>query len=193
MTKRYQLDQKDGRLIVTVTAPEGVSQMSIEVDFYAGRVIAIKGTPMIPKPHGYFDFVGLPVTTLIVLPNPRSGSYDEWHAVREKAFCLYWDSSELGRRIWGMVKKWRDHRRCKTWEEVLPPEIVEWANQSIRRELTKDGHDTYSCVDAIRVARIDSPSQKRRYQRTVSCCGRHDFKEVGPDGKEYLLGFNHGH
>jgi hypothetical protein len=80
--------------------------------------------------------------------------------------------------------------RGKEWDQALPRDIVEWANSIINVESKDD-----SCVDNTRVARVGNTGQMRRYrsQQRGGCCGFTDFERVGPDGKRYLLGWNHGH
>lgn len=82
-------------------------------------------------------------------------------------------------------------QQAKSWDQVLPREIVRWAEQALTRlEMDCD------FVDNRRVALRGNTGQVRRYkaQRARGCCGFHDSEEVCPvDGKTYLLGFNFGH
>ena len=78
--------------------------------------------------------------------------------------------------------------RKKTWEDVLPSNIVRWADCHL--------HNLgLECMDNQRVALLKSPSQMRRFkkQRDKGCCGSYEEVLDGPDGKKYILGCNHGH
>lgn len=90
------------------------------------------------------------------------------------------------------IKNQRHNFRCKkkTWEEVLPKEVVNWAWNKF-----KDYPEYSNCSDNFRVARCNNSSQKRRYYKQYSegCCGFCDFSAWGPDGYCYMLGFNYGH
>ena len=78
--------------------------------------------------------------------------------------------------------------RKKSWEDVLPSNIVRWAHSYFDRlEL--------ECMDNRRVALLKSSSQMRRFkkQRDEGCCGSHEEVLDGPDGRKYILGCNHSH
>jgi hypothetical protein len=77
---------------------------------------------------------------------------------------------------------------AKSWDEVLPGDVVRWANAYFA-QLELD------CMDNCRVALLKSPSQMRRFkkQRDSGCCGSHEEVLDGPDGKKYILGCNYGH
>lgn len=86
------------------------------------------------------------------------------------------------------VARARYDRRRKSWDDVLPNNIVTWALDIVA------GWDN-PCTDNIRAALMSSPSQMRRFrkQRNNGCCGSHEETLKGPDGKKYLLGCNFGH
>ena len=78
--------------------------------------------------------------------------------------------------------------REKYWYDVLPSDIVRWADCHL--------HNLgLECMDNQRVALLKSPSQMRRFkrQRDKGCCGSYEEVLNGPDGKKYILGCNHGH
>lgn len=119
----------------------------------------------------------------------------DWRQLRR---LLQWVAYGVpGGQTWARVayKIWRRMRndmQQKVWEEVLPPEIVEWATKCIDKNVEETGAD---CVDNYRVARVGNTAQKRRYDSQVSggCCGFADWVAEGPDGKKYWLGYNYGH
>lgn len=80
----------------------------------------------------------------------------------------------------------------KDWTDVLPKEIVDWAVSKINAHIKSNKSEF---ADNYRAAQINKSSQVRRYKKQVKhgCCGFDDWKEVGPDGNEYLLGYNSGH
>lgn len=82
----------------------------------------------------------------------------------------------------------RFERQKKNWDDVLPSNIVRWADCHL--------HNLgLECMDNQRVALLKSPSQMRRFkkQRDRGCCGSYEEVLDGPDGKKYILGANHGH
>jgi hypothetical protein len=72
--------------------------------------------------------------------------------------------------------------------EALPADAARWARAAIGAE--SKGYDH---VDSQRAARVDRSSQLRRFVRSRTCCGSHEWHAVGPDGRRYVLGFNYGH
>lgn len=94
------------------------------------------------------------------------------------------------RAIWKGLKRLQVEAMKKDWEQVLPIPIAAWATRRLQDKAEEVRADY---VDSFRVARVDSPSQKRRFAKYRSCCGSHEWKETGPDGKVYLFGFNYGH
>ncbi len=82
---------------------------------------------------------------------------------------------------------WHDHQR-KECLDALSPRLRQWAETMIA-----DESRGYDCVDSERVARVGKTSQMRRFVRTRSCCGSHEWEAIGPDGFRYLMGFNYGH
>jgi hypothetical protein len=79
---------------------------------------------------------------------------------------------------------------AKNWDHVLPPDVVAWADRELREHMADE-----PCVDNLRVARINSSPQMRRFRRQAAsgCCGSATFERTGPDGKKYILGYNYGH
>ena len=78
------------------------------------------------------------------------------------------------------------------WQELLPEEIREWAFTSIEDEIVRNGDDY---CDNYRCAEVGDPDQEQRFSEIErsGCCGSHRFEKVGPDGLNYVLGYNHGH
>jgi hypothetical protein len=113
-----------------------------------------------------------------------------WGGIREEVFKLLPNHGNLASFLWKRVKAERMCAQYKSWRDVLPPDIVRWA-QGVLDEVSKDD----CCVDNYRVARVRNSSQRRRYRRQKEhgCCGFMDFVREGPDGHRYMLGFNYGH
>lgn len=80
----------------------------------------------------------------------------------------------------------------KGYQDVLPENVVRWAESAIGAEMKKRKE---LCVDNYRVARLGSSTQMRRYrkQQKNGCCGSFDEVRKGPDGQKYLIGCNYGH
>ena len=122
---------------------------------------------------------------------PRDQSH--WSKIRAKLKEIAGDHHRAQQWVGQAYKMLRrDHfeSRKKSWEDVLPPEIVKWAWG--RLDQTSGNQP---CVDNYRVARLGSTPQKRRYrsQHKRGCSGFADWKAKGPDGKWYALGYNYGH
>lgn len=111
---------------------------------------------------------------------------------------LYWLGSEWkggqqwARQIYKEFRRKYNDGKFKTWKEALNPRIREWAERKLQRAI-EEINDPY--VDNTRVACMKKNSQMRRYkkQKESGCCGYFDRKYIGPDGKNYLIGFNYGH
>ncbi len=90
------------------------------------------------------------------------------------------------------LRRIRCEEQRRAWDEVLPKEIVQWANERIAADIK--GNEA-ECVDNDRCARLGNSSQMRRYRSAQAngCCGFADWVEFGPDGKRYALGYNFGH
>lgn len=78
------------------------------------------------------------------------------------------------------------------WQQLLPMEIRTWAIVTIRKKAEERG-DEY--VDNYRAAEVGNQEQEERFMEAEEngCCGSYKFETVGPDGKTYVLGYNHGH
>lgn len=76
----------------------------------------------------------------------------------------------------------------KCWQVAVGPEIRDWALATIAERSSGQ-----PCVDAERCALKNSKTAVKRFKRSRSCCGLEEWTEIGPDGREYLLGFNFGH
>jgi len=78
----------------------------------------------------------------------------------------------------------------REWYQVVPCEVKDWAYRELARE--QSGR---TCCDNDRVARVGNTAQMRRYrrQKMAGCCGSRDWRARGPDGRDYLIGFNYGH
>lgn len=113
-----------------------------------------------------------------------------WSGVRSQVYALIPGRTDCGRLFWKRIREGRCQRRLKRWQEALPAFIVGWATEALE-QISAD----YECVDNWRVARVGSTPQMRRYNRQVhkGCCGSKDFRLIGPDKKQYTLGFNYGH
>lgn len=127
----------------------------------------------------------LPIDFDIAIDN---GSY--WNDIRDKIFRILPKYPNFASFLWKRAKEYRMCAQQKSWDQVLPKNIVRWALGVL--ENASKGDD---CVDNYRVARIGNTSQMRRYrsQKAHGCCGFSDFAEEGPDGKRYMMGFNYGH
>jgi len=113
-----------------------------------------------------------------------------WNRIRAEVFALLPNHGNLALFLWKRIKAERMYAQRKTWRQVLPPNIVEWA-RGVLDEVSKDD----DCVDNYRVACARISSQRRRYlrQKASGCCGFRDFTRDGPDGQLYMLGYNYGH
>jgi hypothetical protein len=96
------------------------------------------------------------------------------------------------REIIKEVKRIKNELKVKGWKNILPLNIVDWANNEFRKIIETEDLEY---VDNYRVADIKKSSQVRRYkkQKENGCCGYFDTKLTGPDGRVYLLGCNYGH
>ena len=131
------------------------------------------------------------VTTLVPVDFDRPESDRAyWDAVRSSVYALIPGRTDCGRLFWKQVRQSLFRRRVKSWRQALPSFLVEWADE-VLDQMSAD----YECVDNRRVARLGSTPQMRRYQRQVArgCCGSRDFRLIGPDRRQYTLGFNYGH
>lgn len=120
---------------------------------------------------------------------PQDTKY--WHDVRVAIFGMLPEKySNFASFLWKGVRTRRMYAQAKAWDDVLPDDIVAWANAALFK--ASEGDD---CVDNFRVARVGNTSQQRRYrkQKENGCCGSEDFIATGPDGNRYRLGFNYGH
>lgn len=131
------------------------------------------------------------VATHVFDTSPRS--QDHWTGVVERLRMLAGDrqgSQQWVRQAYKLLRRSHSLSRERTWDQVLPPEIVSWACG--RLEEVSSGEP---CVDNYRVACLAKSSQRRRYRRRMKdgCCGFEDWREEGPDGQWYALGFNYGH
>lgn len=118
----------------------------------------------------------------------RSRDRAHWQSLR---LFLTWIGGEAWARIaYKVLRRTHFEGQAKEWSDVLPPEIVRWASETLDR--AAKGLD---CVDNYRVARMGNTGQVRRYKRQKDggCCGFSDTVAVGPDGNKYMLGFNYGH
>ena len=113
-------------------------------------------------------------------------SLPTWHNMRAfeglRLRQVFWDAARNA-IAWARYDKGK-----KSWEDVLPADIVRWAHHEFAAwEL--------DCMDNTRVALLTSSSQKRRFKKQAEhgCCGSHSEIRTGPDGKKYLLGANYGH
>lgn len=85
----------------------------------------------------------------------------------------------------------KPHR--KTWGEAYPDD-AEAIWRRIRRMSAKDDY-----VDSVRVALIGDRAGMKRFIRTRSCCGSHEWEIVVgripllSPGRKYLVGYNYGH
>ena len=113
-----------------------------------------------------------------------------WRYIRARIFGLLPKHPNVANVLWKKVKGGRIRTRAKRWDEAVSPEIARWAWEVLGLE----SHDL-DCVDNYRCARLGNSPQMRRYlkQRDTGCCGSQDFRRRGPDGHDYLLGFNYGH
>lgn len=80
----------------------------------------------------------------------------------------------------------------KSWRDVLAPDVVWWCERQLQ-SMWNTG--AYSCVDNVRVGVGGWSSTMRRYrkQQEMGCCGFVDVVIIGPGGRHYFIGFNHGH
>jgi hypothetical protein len=128
---------------------------------------------------------------LLRLPSANA-SNDEWRKARSAVFGLVPDKSHIGRYLWKGCLRNRYSDRFKEWDECsgLSDQIREWAS----RELDAHSADE-DCRDNWRVARLGNRNQMRRYRRQKEngCCGEAEFFLTGPDGHNYVLGYNYGH
>lgn len=125
---------------------------------------------------------------VLLLTVPVTGHVDpSWRALVDTIFPK---SSHHARMLWKEVMRIRHSRMAKGWRDVLEPGIAKWADATLHQS-----SKMHPCVDNFRAARIGNTGQMRRYkqQKARGCCGSHDFKAFGPDGCQYLLGFNYGH
>lgn len=118
----------------------------------------------------------------VALPASKKAIYDQFVPMGFPPHVLHRLAKDLRRASVAVQEK--------TWEQVLPDDIVRWAEVELRAAMVDE-----PCCDNTRVARMDSPSQMRRFRRQQEhgCCGSFDFERTGPDGNCYLLGFNYGH
>lgn len=119
------------------------------------------------------------------------GDVEYWSGVRSAIFELLPEKySNFASWLWKCVRTYRMRAQARAWDEVLPDDIVAWANAVLFK--ASEGDD---CVDNFRVARVGNTSQQRRYrqQKENGCCGSEDFIATGPDGNLYRLGYNYGH
>ena len=128
---------------------------------------------------------------LILEVNLKEINKEYWKTIQRDIFKLQC-SQKKKELLWKEIKKNRYYIKAKLWEEVLPKHIVTWARDEIHSIIT---NEECECVDNSRVARMDSPSQMRRFrkQRENGCCESVNRKVIGPDGNYYLIGFNCGH
>jgi len=91
-----------------------------------------------------------------------------------------------------VIKIWKSTALKKSWEDVLPQKILDWAWEEIRWKVQEINDP---CIDNYRCARMSSSSQMRRFkkQRADGCCGKYEWIAIGPDKERYLFGFNYGH
>lgn len=110
--------------------------------------------------------------------------------LRSQVYALFDDKTHMGRAVWKEVRAHLDRSQHKGWQDVLPFLIVRWANLVLKKESADS-----DCVGNYRCARMKSSSQRRRYRKQFErgCCGFRDFSRTGPDGRQYILGFNYGH
>lgn len=113
-----------------------------------------------------------------------------WNDRREEVYALFPGRTDCGRLFWKQIRQAMFVRQVKGWRQALPAGIVAWADE-VLDQMSND----YECADNWRVARLGSTPQMRRYQRQVAkgCCGSKDFRLIGPDQRQYTLGFNYGH
>lgn len=113
-----------------------------------------------------------------------------WRYIRSRIFGLLPKHPNVANVLWKKVKGGRLRTRAKRWEEAVPLEIARWAWGVLNTE--SHGLD---CIDNYRCARVNNSPQMRRYlkQRYRGCCGSRDFRRRGPDGFDYVMGFNYGH
>lgn len=114
----------------------------------------------------------------------------EREAVRREVFAAFPGRTDIGVRVLKQIRHHIVMLQRKSWEDVLPREIVLWAD-GIFMAASSPG----DCMDNTRVARVGNTSQVRRYRSQYGngCCGFEDFRRVGPDGRAYMLGYNFGH
>lgn len=76
----------------------------------------------------------------------------------------------------------------------MTPEIRQWCQDQIEAYI-KENEWYHDCPDNFRYAEIGNEEQLAWYEdvRKTGCCGEEEFQREGPDGKTYMLGFNHGH
>lgn len=114
---------------------------------------------------------------------------ERWLQLR---YMLNWldPGGRWARACYKSMRRMHDESRQKTWDQVLPRDIVSWAWRTLNDHATG-----CNCVDNTRVARIGNTAQMRRYRRALKygCCGFADFEKTAPDGRRYRLGYNFGH
>lgn len=74
-----------------------------------------------------------------------------------------------------------------------PAPSLLWCRRCGALATTAERSSGQPCVDAERCALKNSKTAVKRFKRSRSCCGLEEWTEIGPDGREYLLGFNFGH
>lgn len=81
---------------------------------------------------------------------------------------------------------------AQPWQEHLTEEVAAWACRAIADEVASRG-DEYD--DNHRCTEEHDPEGERLFSEIEAdgCCGSHRFRATGPDGRTYVLGYNHGH
>ena len=127
---------------------------------------------------------------ILVRFNVRRGDSEYWRSLKRFLEWLGVGHGTWPRDAYKTLRQRHHETKSKNWDDVLPDEIVRWANTLLAQQMEGE-----PCCDNTRVARKGNTSQVRRYksQRAGGCCGFADFEAVGPDGNTYLLGYNYGH
>lgn len=99
------------------------------------------------------------------------------------------ETAALRNAALALIGKFRGNARKKSWEQVLPADVVAWADMQYATESARNGDP---CINNFRCADIRKSSQMRRFHRDEGCCGRHHWT-AWYHGREYLMGFNYGH
>lgn len=78
------------------------------------------------------------------------------------------------------------------WQHLLPDDLRDWAREQIRLEVEFRGDDYITHHRCTEEYHIEQEMLFSEIEQT-GCCGSHRFKRLAPNGKTYILGYNHGH